>query len=577
MFVRRSAPRLTRRGLMGSALVAGAAFTLPRGVFAQDAATPAALGEPIRSLTREEFTAELVEDRGFTEAATLGGAFITSSVGDIQTIHPFLAEDGPSLGVIGLLYEGLVGGDLRTGLPAPNGLADYWEIAPDGKTYTFYLNQDAKWHDGVAITADDVQFSFDALANPEVASAYGQTFIESTESWRVIDEHTFELVAREPLWTYLIDLYSVVIPKHIWEDVPVAEWRTDGGATGQDPTRVVGSGPFKFGEWRQGESITLSRNDDYFQKVPYLDSYVIRIWPDQTAVVNALLNGEIDVAVVPPADVETVESTEGLVVTIYPTRGFTFYMTNLDPEKSQFFLDQRIRQALMYALDRESIVDDILLGYGEVARGTQPVISYAYAPDRITTEYTYDPEKARSLLNEAGWTDIDGDGFVDKDGNAFAFELLYPSGSPTSDQLVAYMQDAWRAIGIDMTPRALEFPSLVETITGDHNFDIAMLLFNWDATFIQDAMFGCDQYDGGFNMVKYCNERVDELNAQAKRTFDEEARRELVIEATNIVNDELPVAVMHFGKAIVGYSDRLQNYKPSAWGSADPSYLWIQQ
>jgi peptide/nickel transport system substrate-binding protein len=583
MFVRRSAPRrslsMTRRGLMGSALAAGAALSLPlpRGVFAQDAATPVVEGEIIRSQTREEFTTELIEDRGFTEATTPGGTYISSSVGDIQTIHPFLAEDGPSLGVIGLLYEGLVGGDLRTGRPAPNGLADYWEVAPDGRTYTFYLNKDAKWHDGVDITAEDVKFSFDALANPEVASAYSQTFLDATESWRDVDEHTFELVAKEPLWTFLNDLYSVVIPKHIWEEVPVAEWRTDGGATGQDPTRVVGSGPFKFQEWRQGESITLVRNDDYFQKVPYLDSIVIRIWPDQTAVVNALLAGEIDAATVPPADVESVEATEGLLITTYPTRGFAFYMTNLDPEKSQFFLDKRVRQALLYALDRQSIVDDILLGYGEVAQGTQPVISYAYAPGRISPRYDFDPEKAKSLLAEAGWIDTDSDGILEKDGNTFSFELIYPSGSPTTDQLLAYMQDAWRQIGIEMTPRALEFPSLVETITGDHNFDMAMLFFNWDATFIQDAMFGCNQYEGGFNMVRYCNEKVDELNAQAKRTFDEGARTELIIEATNIVNEELPVAVLYFGQGIAGYSDRLQNYKPSAWGSADASYLWIQQ
>ena len=89
-------------------------------------------------------------------------------------------------------------------------------------------------------------------------------------------------------------------------------------------------------------------------------------------------------------------------------------------------------------------------------------------------------------------------------------------------------------------------------------------------------MFGCDQYEGGFNMVKYCNEKVDELNSQAKRTFDEEARRELIIEATDIVNEDLPVAVMHFSKTNTGYSDRLQNFKPSDWG-VDLSYVWVQQ
>lgn len=98
---------------------------------------------------------------------------------------------------------------------------------------------------------------------------------------------------------------------------------------------------------------------------------------------------------------------------------------------------ERVRQALLYALDRDSIVNDILLGYAEVAQGTQPVVSYAYAPDDIATKYTYDPEKAKSLLAEAGWTDSDGDGILDKDGEALSFEFLYPAGSPTSDQMVS--------------------------------------------------------------------------------------------------------------------------------------------
>jgi peptide/nickel transport system substrate-binding protein len=547
----------------------------PRPVLAQDA-TPSSGGEPTHSQTREEVQAEINEELGYTEAVTRGGTFLDANTGDIQTIHPLLADDEDSLAVVSLLYDGLVGGDVRTGGPAPTGLADSWEIAPDGVTYTFHLNTKAQWHDGVDITADDVQFSFDALANPDVGSAYTQSFLDAVASWRVIDDDTFEVVAKEPLFTFLYQIATWIIPKHIWEAVPVADWRTDPGATGQDPARVVGSGAWKFQEWRQGESVTLVRNDDYYQKVPYLDAYVIRIWPDQTAVVNALLNGEIDAASLEPSDVETVKATPGLEVATYPTSSFTFYMTSLDPEKTELFLDQRVRQALFSALDRESIVNDILLGTAEVAHGTQPVISYAYAPERITTKYPYDPEKAKSLLAEAGWSDTNGDGIVDKDGQPFSFEMIYASGSPTTDQILAYLQDAWRAIGVEMTPRALEFAALVEVLTGDHNFDAALLGFGWDTSFIQDAMFGCAQYEGGFNMVKYCNSKVDELNAQAKRTFDEETRRELMIEATNIVNDELPVAVMHFSKDNIGYSARLQNFKPG-FGGIDLAYVWIQQ
>jgi len=568
--------RLRSLGWLATVFVVATTLMVPWPALAQDA-TPEVGGEPVKSLTREEFTTQLVEELGYTEAETPGGTFIDSNKADIQTVHPFLVEEDVSYKAVSLVYEGLVGGDPRSGQVSPTGLADYWEISPDNRTYTFHLNKDAKWHDGVDVTAEDVQFSADALANPDTGSVYTGTFVDTVESWRAIDDETFEMVAKEPFFTFLFDIQTLfIIPKHIWENVPYAEWRNDPGATGTDPSRVIGSGPWKFQEWRQGESVTLTRNDDYYGKVPYLDKYVLRIWPDQTAVVNALLNGEVDAAELEASDVAAVEGTPGIAVAHYPTRGFTFYEFNLDPEVTTKWQDQRVRQALFYALDRESIVNDSLLGYGEVAQGTQPVVSYAYAPDRITTKYIYDPEKAKSLLTEAGWTDTDGDGIVDKDGNSLSFELLYRSGSPTEDQLVAYLQDAWRAIGVDASPRSLEFPALIEATTTNPTFDIAIYRFLWDASFLQDAMFGCDQYQVGFNDMKYCNSELDAINDDARRTFDQDARRELLIQASNIVNDEQPVGIMYFLQDHDAYSDRLQNYSPSTWG-VDLSQVWIQQ
>jgi len=421
-------------GLLGAFSTVG---RWPLSTFAQFA-TPTG-GEPMRSRSREEYQAQLVKDLGYTEAATPGGIFLDSSTSDIATLHPFLAEDSVSWSIVGLIYDPLVGGDVRTGQLAPTDLADWWEIAPDGRTYTFHLNTDAKWHDGVKVTAEDVQFTFDTLANAAVPPS---NYMASTESWRILDATTFEMVAFEPYFTLLYDISVPIVPKHLWENVPLADWQNDPAATGTDPSRVIGSGPFKFHERRPGESITLVRNDDYYGKVPYLDRYVQRVWLDQTAVINALLHGETDVAGLEPADIGEVEGKPGIEVAHYPTRSFTYYEFNLDPAVTTKWQDKRVRQALLYALDREAIVNDILLGYGEVAQGTQPVVSYAYAPERMTTRYSYDPEKAKALLAEAGWTDSDGDGVVDKEGERLAFEFLYPAGSPTSDQVAAFIQRA---------------------------------------------------------------------------------------------------------------------------------------
>lgn len=571
--------QLSRRTL-GKGIAAGAAFTavgrFPLPAFAQDA-TPAVIGEAISTPTREEWTAAFEAEMAFTEPETPGGTFIDSSTADIQTLQPFLVEEQDSLAIAGLIFEQLTGGDPRTGQPAPNGLADSWTVAEDGKTYTFSLNPNARWHDGVPVTAADVEFSFDALANEETGSVYTGTFLQAVDSYRAVDDNTFEMVAKEPRFDFLYSLVAFIVPKHIWESVPFSEWATDPGATGEDPSRVIGSGPFKFQAWNQGASVELVRNDEYHGKVPYVDGYTRIVWPDQTAVVNALLNDELDIAGLEPADVPAIEGTPGIVIETYPTRGFTMLEINLDPEVTTLFQDREVRQAMMYALDRQSIVDDILLGYAEVARGTQPVISYAYAPEEINTVYDYDPDRARELLTEAGWTDSNGDGAVDKDGQELSFELLYPSGSPTTEQIMAYIQDAWSQVGIAAQPRSLEFPAMIEATTTEPSFAVAAYGFSWDATFIQDAMFGCDQYQVGFNDMRYCNPDLDQINDEAALTFDEPERRDLLIEATNIVNDDLPVMVLHFGRAIVAYSDRLQNYKPNTWGGTPINYIWIRQ
>jgi peptide/nickel transport system substrate-binding protein len=569
-------PQSRSFGWLATVLVVTTTLIAPWPALAQDA-TPATAGEATVSLTREEFQTQLQEDLQYTEAATPGGTFIDSSLSDIQTLQPLLVEEITTSTVVGQIYETLVGGDVRTGQIAPNQLADYWEVGADGRTYTFHLNQDATWHDGTDFTAQDVVFSADALANSDAGSVYTGSFVDTFDSWRAIDDDTFELVAKEPTYTALFEILSFyIIPRHLWESVPLTEWRTDPGATGTDPSRVVGTGPFKFREWIQGDSVTLDRNDDYYGKVPYLDSYVLRVWPEQTALVNALINGEVDVAALEAADVAALQGNPDIVVAEYPTRSFAYYEFNLDPEVTTMWQDERVRQALLYALDRESIVNDILLGYAEVAQGTQPVVSYAYAPDQIETNYGYDPEQAAALLEEAGWTDTDGDGIVDKDGEAMSFEFLYPQGSAETEQIVAYMQDAWSQIGVDATPRALEFPALIEATTTNPTFDIALYGFLWDASFIQDIMFGCAQYQVGFNDMKYCNEALDAINAEAKLTFDEDARRELLIQASNIVNDEQPIAVLHFSDALVGINAAIQNYIPSTWGQ-DLTQIWIQQ
>jgi len=367
-----------------------------------------------------------------------------------------------------------------------------------------------------------------------------------------------------------------IIKKSIWENVPRTDWATDPGSTGQDPSRVVGTGPFKFESWQQGQEIKLTRNDLYTPAPAYLKEITIRIFADHEAEFNAFLTGDLDDIGLETQQVQTIQDQpDQFRMYEFPDRSFDYYEFNLNPDTTVRFQDARVRQAFMYALDSESIVNDILLGHGVVANGPQPVISYAYAPDEMNTVYNYDPDKAKQLLADAGWTDSNGDGSVDKDGVEMAFDFLYPSGAAESDTVVAYMQDAWKAVGILITPKALEFSALIEATTTTPTFEMALYGFNWDPSFFQDFMFACDQYQVGFNDMKYCNPELDALFDQIVSTVDEQQRIPLMIQYSNIVNDEQPIGVVYFRKTIGAENLRIHNSFPGPWGGPGIFYIWI--
>jgi peptide/nickel transport system substrate-binding protein len=583
--------RFDRRGLMLragaaglSATALGALGTFP--VAAQDASPEAAAaeGEAIQSITRDEFHAMLRENFAFEEPQNQGGAVIWAQTADISTVNGLLTADYPTIYVTGLIFEPLVSVSPIDGQVIP-ALADSYEVSPDGKTYTFHLNKDAKWHDGTDVTAEDVKFTFDVALDETSPNPRRSSILPLLESYRVIDDDTFEMVAKEPFATFLYDVSSFVLtmPKHIWENVPPGEWGNDPGSTGQDPARVVGTGPFKFQEWRQGESVTLARNDQYYDPnmIPVIDELIMRVLPDPTTEVEALKAGEIDIVeVVPAPQVEEVQNTEGLKVDIYPGWSFSYIGLNMDPEKSPFFQDQRVRQALFIGIDKEAIKDNIYLGLGEVARGTQPKLSYAYSPESFDETYDFDPERARALLAEAGWTDTNGNGIVDKDGVEFSFELVTSSGGgATVDQLLAELQQKWREIGVEMTPVLMEWSAMLDLTSQTHEFDAVLQGFGWDASLNQGALFRCDSYNGGFNDIKYCNEEYDALDELQLRELDREKRRQLLIEQSQIVWNDLPVLIFRIGVERPGYSERLHNFFPNGMGGVYWSlpWVWIEQ
>jgi peptide/nickel transport system substrate-binding protein len=572
---------MARAGTLGFAASTLALFDRTFPASAQEA-TPAQVALPggFRSMNREEYKAMLAEDFPFVaEEQTPGGTVIMSDTESsfMTTTNAFFASNFPTQDINLLMYSSLTGLYPAGGAVYTPELSDYFEIAEDGRTYTFYLNQNAVFHDGTPVTAHDVVMVADALADESSGSQYTTQFLDTVESWTAVDDHTLQLVATTvlPQVAFFSNVFLPVLPRHIWGDVPFDQWQSDPGSTGTDPSRVIGSGPFRFVELNASEgTATYERFEDYYDDVPAIETLIFQVWPDQTAANEALRAEQVDLLLnnVPPADVEPLSAEEHLEVAIYDSYAFFFYAYNLDAEITPLFQEVEVRQALIYAIDRQSIVDNIYLGYGEVAHGTQPLLSEAYAPDEINTIYNYDPELAAQMLDNAGWV-VGDDGIRAKDGMQLSFDIQYGT-DPTNDQIAAAIQDYWLQIGVDGQPTPVDFDTVIfPAATETFDFRVMMLSLNWASpSGDQSSMFGSDSKGTGLNMMGYSNPEYDELMVEANNTADLEERRRLLIEASNVVNDDVPACIIVYRQDRRAYNVRLQNYTPQA-----NSLLWSLQ
>lgn len=561
-------------------LSAGAASMLARSASAQATPDASPAGDfDSGSVTREEYLAELEEAFPWEEPANTGGQVIMISTGDIQTLNPNIASDIASSHIHYQTFNRLCFDSPIDGSQRPD-LADSWEISDDGLVYTFHLNPNARFHDGEPVTADDVAYSFDSILDETSLSVRRSDLLQVVESYQAIDDHTFELTARDTFATTLIKSAKLVaiVPKHIWEPIPFADWGTAPGATGEDPSQVVGSGPFRFEEWVQNEFVTIVRNEDYFvpEMIPTIDAFTLRITPEESSALQTIVTGETDIAEVPTAQIESIEeSNPELVIDAYDTTKFSYLGFNMDPERSPLFVDIPVRQAMMYALDRELVAERILMGYSIRADGTQTPLSSAYDPEQTTTIYDYDPELASQLLDEAGWV-VGDDGIREKDGVRFSFEMMFQEGQQAYGQMMPYFQQAWGEIGIEMTPNEMPITTLLDAANG-RTFDALLLDFVWFVDGDQGSLFRCDALPpNGFNQVGWCNPEFDRLNDEQLLELDVERRNQLLIDQSNIANDEVAIGMLFFDQAIVASSPRLHNYFPNGYGIlASMPRVWV--
>jgi peptide/nickel transport system substrate-binding protein len=508
-----------------------------------------------------------------------GGTFIESTFADAEILNPILSVDTSSAQVNTYLYNTLVALDPDDASVIPE-LAERWEVSDDNLTYTFYLRQDVLWHDGEPFDANDVKFTFDSILDPDINSPRRSVLEDllTPEQVVVLDDYTIQFTLSQVDAPFLVSKIAPrgIIPEHIL-----------GGLTGEEFNAAefntlapVGTGPFMFREWVKDDHVALVKNPDYFGGEPNLDFIYYKIVENQTVLYAQLQTGEVDYGGVTAALWEDAQQQENLECKAYPNYGFNFYVYQLDPEKSPLFLDVRTRQALLYALDRQAIVDSIAMGLGDVAHSSQPPISWAHNPDN-EPRYDYDPEKAKELLEEAGWKDEDGDGVREahgvegvEDGTPFTFEIHTNAGNEERESLIVTMQQYWNEVGVGAETAFIEWNALLAELTETYEYEVIMVGFSWGTDPDQKTMWHTDSYGGGFNMNTYSNPRVDELLDAALLTTDQEERKEYYYEVQQIIAEEVPAPILYFRRSTVCYNDRVHEIYPNAIDIRGYAHEW---
>jgi peptide/nickel transport system substrate-binding protein len=459
---------------------------------------------------------------------------------DLTNIDPRLATDLYSQRVGQIVCNGLIQKDPKSNL-IPD-LAERWEN-PDDKTYIFYLRKGVKFHDGTELTTEDVKYTFETILDPEMKSpkAAGYKKIKSIE---IIDPYTIKFTLNETYSPFLIDMNQKIVPKKATEEQEGKKF-TD---------QLIGTGPFKFVEWKHDEEVVFEANPDYFEGAPKIDKVVFKIIPDDTVRFLELKQGGVNFAqnVVPPDMVPIAEKTEGLKVIAQESVVIYYLGFNLE---DPILKNVKVRQAMAYAIDRQTIIDNLLKGQASLATGLLSPSNWAYEPNVKT--YNYDPEKAKALLDEAGYPDPDGDGPEPR------IKIVYKtSTNPLRIRIGEVLQDQLKKVGIEVSEiQTFEWAKFYQDVI-DGNFQIYTL--RWVGitepdifhSIYHSSMFPPD----GRNRGRYVNPQIDELTEKGRLVIDVEERKKIYSEVQQILAEELPYIFLWYPHNIVVMSEKLQGF-----------------
>ncbi len=495
-----------------------------------------------------------------------GGTLIDAMTGEPSGLIAMIAGESAASAIAGNIFNSLLKYDKNLELEGE--LAKSWEVSTDQKIITFHLKPEMKWADGAPLTSADVLFTWQLVTDDKTRTPYGADYKLVVKA-EAPDALTFRVTYPQP-YAPALDTWAGlhILPQHILQGQDIN--------TTAFARKPVGSHYYKLESWQNGERISLARNPSATQGQARINRLVSRFIPDNAAQFLELLADNIDSMNLDPikyARIFPARPDLTKKIALYKELGnnYTYLGFNL---KRKPFDDVRVRQAINYAIDKQELIDGVLLGLGEpVASPYKPGTRWS-SPD--LHPYPYDPQKAISLLKQAGFEDHDGDGILDRDGKPLAFEMV-TNQNKQRELSAVLIQRRLKEIGIDSKIRVLEWASFVGRYIKTGDFDVVVL--GWSLSLDPDQFniwHSSQQAPGQFNFIGYSNPRVDKLLEQGRLELDPDKRMQIYHEFAQILLEDSPIVYLYAGYGLPAIHKRVKGIANSAppAGIGYNSYEW---
>lgn len=538
--------------------------------------------------------------------AEKGDWIIKQEMSDAEKINPIVTNDATATGIFIYIFENLLEINRTTYELEPLIAKSMPVVSDDHLTYTFEMKEDVTFSDGTPLTGEDIIFTVKVIKNPFTDAQALRNYFGDLKSVELVDGNKYKIRFNMSK-PYFRAIYSIgdmeILPRHIldkekvndkfsWDDLAEAQKTFDSKKypemqkfadfmnseeVARDPKYVIGSGPYILDSWITGQSLTLKRNNNYWNKdmiVNFPDKLVFKTIKDQNAAVVAAKNKEIDhMEVYQPIDfVENVKNPEQFNIkkelVLEPSYNYIAW-NNVHP----IFSDKNVRWAMAYAIDRKSILDKIVYGMGT------PIQSHLFLKSKFLNtdlpEIPYDIEKAKSLLAEAGWKDTDGDGILDKviDGKKTDFKFTFTNNTnPKRKKVILILIDQLRQLGIEANIQEYEWSVFLDKIK-KHDYDACFA--GWQLSVTPDDPYqiwhSSQSVSEGSNYFSYNNPESDKLLEANRMEFDDAKRKEILDAWQKIVYDDQPVTFLWSEPVRYLHSDR---YKNDRWYAYPDSPLF---